>query len=160
MKRRKADTVEPDSLSNKHQKQEEDTGIGTAESRGRSRVDSSATKGQALGRTEEQSHSPNIDFWTKRPSIYRSQSRGSRSSSINDQLHWSQVIDTTYQSSEASAISNVRQSSADSHSSRGLFAAPVKWHNAHTIGTKKEQLSFDCEICGQTVHVKRRRDWQ
>ena len=39
----------------------------------------------------------------------------------------------------------------ENESSRGLPPPPV---------TSSEGQAFDCDICGESVQVKRRRDWQ
>ena len=106
---------------------------------------------------------PNIDsdqdFWAARRPSHRPSSAGScSSSSWNDSLHGSPKLDTTYQSPTFSDDFSENLSGANNRT-RGLPTAPINW-SPRNSNKCQGKVSFDCEICGDTINVKRKRDWQ
>lgn len=91
------------------------------------------------------------DFWTGSRTPRRRDSVHSRSSSMNSSLHGYASFDPKEQE-PAFYDKHSRSSSADfGERSRGLPPPPVEI---------RQKISFECEICGNTVKVDRRRDWQ
>ena len=89
------------------------------------------------------------DFWTSR-STRRRDSMDSLSSSMNSSLHGTATFHPEEQE-PAFRDSNSRSSVDFSDSPRGLPPPPVE------TGKK---LSFECDICGNTIRVDRRLEWQ
>ena len=90
------------------------------------------------------------DFWTGSIARSRRDSIDSRSSSMNSSLHGKATFDP--QEQEPAFRDSHSHSSMDfGDSSRGLPPPPVE------IG---KQHSFECDICGNTIRVDRRREWQ
>ena len=92
---------------------------------------------------------PPVDFWTRGSQSSRPASVHSRSSSMNSSLHGRpafdpQEQDPTFASEPASTTGRTGQSPA-------LPPAPVELGRVTT---------FDCDICGQKIKVKRRCVWQ
>ena len=98
-------------------------------------------------------YTPGSDFWTGGYTPRRRGSVNSCSSSMNSSLHGYASFDP--QEQQPTFIdTGSRSSSADfGDSSRGLPPAPVPLRPG-------KKLSFECDICGSTVHVDRRLDWQ
>lgn len=87
------------------------------------------------------------DFWTTRGSqSSRPASVHSRSSSMNSSLHGRPAFDPQEQDPKFSASTNGRAGRLPA-----LPPAPVKLGRVTT---------FDCDICGQKIEVKRRLEWQ
>ncbi len=96
--------------------------------------------------------SPSSDFWTGRSSSHRPSSIRSCSSSRNSSLRGDNPAFDLQEQEPAFVANRSRSSSFDfDHISPGLPPPPTE------IGKK---LSFECDICGNTVHVKRRQTWQ
>lgn len=91
------------------------------------------------------------DFWTGGSQSYRPPSTRSRSSSMNSSLHGSSQFDPGEQNPEffCKVVGSSSVSISNVHT--GLPAPPVK------LG---KQLTFECDICGNMVKVKKRREWQ
>ena len=88
--------------------------------------------------------SPGSDFWTG------GEPRYSPASSINSLLHGSAIFDADEQ--DLTLITNHRRHSSSSIlSSPALPPPPVKFGEVST---------FDCDICGQELHMNRKREWQ
>ena len=102
------------------------------------------------------------DFWTGRRSSHRPSSVRSYSSSRNSSLHGSSAMDPSYQEAPPFISSdNERHGSVDTDKSpRGLFPAPVDWVSTQSPSRESKEFSFDCEICGETIKVNRRLEWQ
>ena len=90
------------------------------------------------------------DFWTSRIARPRRDSVDSLSSSMNSSLHGKATFDPEEQE-PAFRDSNSRSSVDFGDSPRGLPPPPVE------IGKKH---SFECDICGNTIRVDRRLEWQ
>ncbi|KAK0510609.1 hypothetical protein JMJ35_007041 [Cladonia borealis] len=90
------------------------------------------------------------DFWTSRITRSRRDSVDSLSSSMNSSLHGKATFDPQEQK-PAFRDSHSHSSVDFGDSSRGLPPPPVE------IGKKH---SFECDICGDTIRVDRRREWQ
>ena len=90
------------------------------------------------------------DFWTDRSTRPRRDSVGSLSSSMNSSLHGKSTFDPEEQE-PAFRDSNSRSSVDFGETPRGLPPPPVE------IGKKH---SFECDICGNTIRVDRRLEWQ
>ena len=90
------------------------------------------------------------DFWTSRSTRPRRNSMDSLSSSMNSSLHGKATFDPEEQE-PAFCDSNSRSSVDFGNSPRGLPPPPVE------IGKKH---SFECDICGNTIRVDRRLEWQ
>ena len=90
------------------------------------------------------------DFWTSRSTRPRRDSVDSLSSSMNSSLHGKATFDPQEQE-PAFRDSHSRSSVDFGDSSRGLPPPPVE------IGKKH---SFECDICGNTIRVARRLEWQ
>ena len=91
------------------------------------------------------------DFWTGGYTHRRRSSVHSCSSSMNSSLHGYAAFDPEEQE-PAFYDQHSRSSSADfGERSRGLPPPPVEL---------RDRRSFECDICGMTVKVNRRRDWQ
>ena len=90
------------------------------------------------------------DFWTSRSTRSRRDSVDSLSSSMNSSLHGKATFDPQEQE-PAFRDSHSRSSVDFGDSSRGLPPPPVE------IGKKH---SFECDICGNTIRVERRLEWQ
>ena len=91
------------------------------------------------------------DFWTGGYTHRRRSSVHSCSSSMNSSLHGCAAFDPEEQE-PAFYDQHSRSSSADfGERSRGLPPPPVEL---------RDRRSFECDICGITVKVNRRRDWQ
>lgn len=90
------------------------------------------------------------DFWTSRITRSRRDSMDSLSSSMNSSLHGKAMFDPEEQE-PAFRDSNSRSSVDFSDTPRGLPPPPVE------IGKKH---SFECDICGNTIRVDRRLEWQ
>lgn len=87
---------------------------------------------------------PVSDFWTG------GSRRCSSSSSMNSSLHGRPSFDL-HEQNPTFADMHSRHSSADLDAPPTLPPPPVK------LG---KDLTFDCDICGQTIQVERRRQWQ
>ena len=92
---------------------------------------------------------PPVDFWTRGSQSSRSASMHLRSSSMNSSLHGCPAFDAseqdpTFAIEPAPTTSRTGQSPA-------LPPAPVELGRV---------TSFDCDICGQKIEVKRRCEWQ
>ena len=93
---------------------------------------------------------PPVDFWTQGSQSSRPASVHSRSSSMNSSLHGRPAFDPEEQ--DPTFASELPASTADrNQSSPGLPPAPVKLGKLTT---------FNCDICGQKIEVKRRLEWQ
>ena len=91
------------------------------------------------------------DFWTGGHTPRRRGSVHSCSSSMNSSLHGNAAFDPEEQE-PAFYDQHSRSSSADfGERSRGLPPPPVEL---------RHRISFECDICGNTIKVDRRRDWQ
>ena len=96
---------------------------------------------------------PEKDFWAGVTSSYRSGSGLSHMSSANSPLHGSSIID----SEERDPHFQTRdrnpsyRSGSFSREARGLPLPPIEL---------TKNLAFSCDICGRTVRVDRRLDWQ
>ena len=90
------------------------------------------------------------DFWTSRISRPRRDSMHSRSSSMNSSLHGKATFDPEEQEPAFHDFSS-RSSAEFGDRPRGLPPPPVE------IGKKH---SFECDICGKTIRVDRRLEWQ
>lgn len=99
---------------------------------------------------QSQLYTTDSDFWTSRITRPRRDSMDSLSSSMNSSLHGKATFDPEEQE-PAFRDSNSRSSVDFSDSPRGLPPPPVE------IGKK---LSFECDICGNTIRVDRRLEWQ
>ena len=109
--------------------------------------------GQSILETESERSQPyttGSDFWTSRSTRPRRDSMDSLSSSMNSSLHGKATFDPEEQE-PAFRDSNSRSSVDFGDSPRGLPPPPVE------IGKKH---SFECDICGNTVRVDRRLEWQ
>ena len=90
------------------------------------------------------------DFWTSRSTRPRRDSVDSLSSSMNSSLHGKATFDP--QEQEPAFRDSLSRSSVDfGDSSRGLPPPPVETGKKH---------SFECDICGNTIRVARRLEWQ
>ena len=91
------------------------------------------------------------DFWTGGSTTRRRGSVHSLSSSMNSSLRGSAAFDPEEQK-PAFYEQHSRSSSADfGERSRGLPPPPVEI---------RQKISFECDICGNSVKEDRRRDWQ
>lgn len=99
---------------------------------------------------EECTPPPPVDFWTRGEQSSRPASVHSRSSSMNSSLHGSPAFDPeeqdpTFASKLPGSTGGRRQNSP------ALPPAPVE------LG---KVTAFNCDICGQTLEIKRRLEWQ
>lgn len=91
------------------------------------------------------------DFWTGGRSNDGAKSVHSRSSSRNSSLHGRPKFDPQDQNPTYLSDDQRRSSNSFSSESRGLRVPPIE------LG---KQSHFRCDICGQTVWVNRRLEWQ
>ena len=122
-----------------------------------------------------QTYTTGSDFWTSRITRPRRDSMDSLSSSMNSSLHGTAIFDPEEQE-PAFRDSNSRSSVGFSNSPRGLPPPPVEIEKKRSrspvdfsnsprglppppveIGKKH---SFECDICGNTIRVDRRLEWQ
>ena len=93
---------------------------------------------------------PPVDFWTRRRQSSRPASVHSRSSSMNSSLRGRPAFDP--QEQDPTFASDLPDSKIDrTGPSPVLPPAPVELGRVTT---------FNCDICGQEIKVKRRREWQ
>ena len=93
---------------------------------------------------------PPVDFWTRGSQSSRRASVHSRSSSMNSSLHGRPAFDP--QEQDPTFASELPASTAGrKQSSPALPPAPVELGKVTT---------FNCDICGQKLEVKRRFEWQ
>lgn len=120
-----------------------------------STIDSHATIASGI-----QNSNSDQDFWTARRSSHRRSSVDSCSSPGNGSLHGSPKLDSIYQS-PIFFNNSWEHSSADVNNwTRGLPPAPIDWDSTNSGNRQGKKMSFDCEICGETIKVNRRLDWQ
>ena len=91
---------------------------------------------------------PPVDFWTRGSQSSRPASVHSRSSSMNSSLHGRPAFDP--QEQDPIFAGKFSDSKID-RTGPVLPPAPVELGRVTT---------FDCDICGQKIEVKRRREWQ
>ena len=109
--------------------------------------------GQSIFETDPERSQPyttGSEFWTSRITRPRRDSVDSLSSSMNSSLHGKATFDPEEQE-PAFRDSNSRSSVEFGDSPRGLPPPPVE------IGKKH---SFECDMCGNTIRVDRRLEWQ
>ena len=99
------------------------------------------------------SSSPERGFWRGGTHSHRSGSVLSYVSSVNSPLHGSSIFDPEEQDPhfQTQDRSSSTRSGSFSREARGLPLPPVGL---------SEKVAFDCDICGQTIQVNRRLDWQ
>ena len=88
------------------------------------------------------------DFWTGGLTTRRRGSVDSRSSSMNSSLHGYATFDSEEQEP---AFHDHHSMSSSADFGERLPPPPVEL---------RQRISFECDICGNTVKVDRRRDWQ
>ena len=91
------------------------------------------------------------NFWTGGLTTRRHGSVDSRSSSMNSSLHGYATFDPEDQEPAFYDHHSMSSSADFGERSRGLPPPPVEL---------RQRISFECDICGNTVKVDRRRDWQ
>ena len=91
------------------------------------------------------------DFWTGGLTTRRRGSVDSRSSSMNSSLHGYAAFDPEEQEPVFYDHHSMSSSADFGERSRGLPPPPVEL---------RQRISFECDICGNTIKVDRRRDWQ
>ena len=100
---------------------------------------------------------PQSDYWNGGSSSQRTKSIGSCSSSRNSSLHGSPEFcyQKQYQNMNDFAFQPKHQNSSPS-----LPPPPVKIGNEQSSKLNGKKYLFDCDICGESVKVDRRRQWQ
>lgn len=108
-------------------------------------------KKRAKSNTRLSNCQPQYDYWNEGNPCQRTESVGSRSSSRNSSLHGSPKF---YDQKQYQNFEYFTSHSKYNYSFPNLPPPPVK------LGKEKTWKIFDCDICGESVKVYRRRQWQ